>query len=50
LPSGGDPSQMPIGAEAEVNQLQVVDGDVSPRIAAFDPLRELTAGDRLGLQ
>jgi hypothetical protein len=37
-------------AEREVDQLDVMHGDVRAGIAAGDPLGELAAGDLLGLQ
>jgi hypothetical protein len=37
-------------AEREVDELDVVDGDVGAGVAALDPLGELPLGDALGLQ
>src|SRR5205814_10592725 len=45
-----DSCQPPPRAEGEVDELDVVNGDVGAGIAAGDPLRELTAADLLGLE
>ena len=42
--------ELPGRAEGEVDQLDVMDGDVGRRVAAGDPLGELAAADRLRLQ
>ena len=42
--------ELPVRAEREVDQLDVVDGDVGAGVAAGDPLGELAAADRLRLQ
>src|SRR5262249_6488621 len=45
LPGGSDPCQFPVRPEREVDELEVVDGDVSARVAARNPLGELAAAD-----
>ena len=42
--------QPPVAAEGEVDQLDVMHGDVGAGVAAGDPLGELAAADRLRLQ
>src|SRR6185437_16484632 len=46
LAGGGD--GLETAAEGEVDQLDIMAGDVGPGISADDPLRELSAGDALG--
>src|SRR5262249_50279081 len=50
LAGGGNPGQLPFGAESEVDQLDVMDGDVGSRVAAGNPRGKLNAADLLGLQ
>ncbi len=51
LARGGDAEQAGVrGAEREVDQLDVMDGDVGSGVAAHDPLGELPAADRFRLQ
>src|SRR5207253_8445371 len=43
LAGGTHARKLPVGAEREVDQFEVVNGHVGPRIAAGDPLGKLTA-------
>src|SRR5262249_48058623 len=50
LPGGGNSIQLPFRTEREVDQLEVMDGDVGRGVAAGDPFGELAAADRLGFE
>ena len=50
LAGGAHPRKLPVGAEREVDQFDVVHGHVGAGIAAGDPLGKLTAADLLGFE
>src|SRR6266851_7898424 len=50
LAGGANAGQPPIGAEGEINQLDVMHRHVGPRVSTGDPLGKLPAADLFGLQ